>query len=78
MVYKSCVMKNISKAGFVFISGILLFTECKKAACTAQPDPTCICTEQYEPVCGCNGITYGNACMAECMDVDIEYTGECK
>lgn len=72
-------METVSKGGFIlFVLGVLLFPSCKKVACKAEPDPTCICTEQYEPVCGCDGETYGNACMAKCMNVDVEYTGECK
>ncbi len=38
---------------------------------------SCVCTDHYQPVCGCNGITYGNSCNAECLGI-TEYTaGEC-
>ena len=37
----------------------------------------CICTTDFTPVCGSDGITYSNACMAECAGI-TEYTdGEC-
>ena len=61
------------------ILSILIFTQCKKDSNTyvEKINPACMCTEQYEPVCGCNGITYGNACQAECFGI-INYTlGEC-
>lgn len=45
--------------------------------CAEKLNPACICTEQYEPVCGCNGKTYGNACMAECAGIKNYTKGEC-
>jgi len=36
------------------------------------------CTEQYEPVCGKDGKTYGNACIANADNVEIDYRGECE
>lgn len=46
------------------------------AAGTCQPK-TEMCTQQYEPVCGCDGKTYGNACMAAGAGVSIQSQGEC-
>lgn len=34
-----------------------------------------ICTFEYAPVCGVDEITYGNACMAQ--GVEIAHDGEC-
>jgi hypothetical protein len=41
------------------------------------PPDDCVCTADYAPVCGDNGITYGNACAAECAGVPIAHDGEC-
>jgi len=51
----------------------LIREECSKGQYV--PTPGKVCTMEYAPVCGVNGITYGNACMAD--NVPIEKQGEC-
>lgn len=46
--------------------------------CIEKPKPAVVCTAQYDPVCGCNGKTYGNACVADAMGIRVVYKGECK
>lgn len=40
-------------------------------------DKPTICTRDYRPVCGCDGMTYGNTCVAETEGVSIDHPGEC-
>lgn len=53
-------------------------TACEKKACKASLKPDCVCTMQYDPVCGCDNITYGNACEAECNSITDYAKGECR
>jgi len=36
-----------------------------------------VCTREYFPVCGCNGVTYGNSCVAESFGLKSWIIGVC-
>ena len=68
-------MKSILFA-FVLLIFAPGFRETPK--CVENIKPDCYCIMIYDPVCGCNNVTYGNACMAECASITKYKRGECK
>ena len=81
-------MKKISTIlAFVFATGLF---SCKKdqasagllVICSIQEAPTwCAtvrCTPDGKPVCGCNNVTYGSVCEAQCAGVSSYTMGACK
>ena len=43
-----------------------------------RANPGAFCTQEYNPVCGCNGVEYGNACLAAIAGVDSWASGRCE
>jgi hypothetical protein len=63
---------------FLGLASLLYLSSCEKDPCEEQLKANCACAEIYSPVCGCNGVTYDNACEAECHGI-IDYTsGACE
>lgn len=51
----------------------------KSEACVlTPPKQPFACTMQHDPVCGCDGVTYGNACMARGAGVPRTTPGACE
>ncbi|WP_460978052.1 protease inhibitor Kazal-type [Spirosoma knui] len=69
------------RAFFILLFGLSIGAGCKPkvdpSCVEAVPTSGCACGYILQPVCGCNGKTYSNPCLAECVGI-INYTpGEC-
>ena len=78
--YTSGSCKQLMKIYLFILLSMVLFS-CKEeetdCVIVEVTEPTG-CTMDYRPVCGCNGVTYGNACVAENEGVLTYTEGECK
>jgi len=79
--------KYLLKATALSSATLLLLCGCVTSADKDQDTVTCklqppegpvACTMQYDPVCGCDGVSYGNACMARGAGIPHSTPGTCE
>ena len=68
------------KYGMILLAcvfSMFLLAGCGDDDCEEIIDPSCTCPAIFDPVCGCNNVTYGNSCEAECSNITDYTPGEC-
>lgn len=71
-------VKNLVLSTVCFCFLLISCNDDDTSFCVEDVQEDCFCTQQYDPVCGCNEVTYGNACMAECAGITDYIQGECQ
>ncbi len=77
-MFTSVLIKFLNRTQvYSSVAFLLLTASCGKNNCDPKPTQDCLCITLYDPVCGCDDVTYGNDCEANCAGVTFK-KGECK
>lgn len=77
--YTVCLVLHAPASGLGCVDSICKTIVLGNTPCIdpSRINPNCICPAVYAPVCGCDGVTYGNSCEAQCAGVTRWTQGPC-